>query len=173
MTGLTLLKCAGAGVMATLTMDLGSGALRALGLTQGVPTNFFGRWFGHLARGRLVHQTIAESPDLPGQMPLAVGCHYLIGVSLAVAFGLLLQHGPVRLESRAGAFGIALGFGLLTNLLPWLVMFPAMGFGWFGFKGPPEYLLLRTSFLNHLLFGVGLGISSLWVTSVWARPLQQ
>jgi len=32
----------------------------------------------------------------------------------------------------------ALAFGLFTNLLPWLVMFPSMGFGVLGLRGPSE-----------------------------------
>ena len=58
----------------------------------------------------------------------------------------------------------AAGFGLLSNLLPWLVMFPAMGFGALGLRGPAELLLLRTSLVNHLLFGLGLALSLRWLS---------
>jgi hypothetical protein len=44
---------------------------------------------------------------------------------------------------------LALAFGVATNLLPWLLMFPSMGFGWFGRDAPAELLLIRTSFVNH------------------------
>jgi hypothetical protein len=164
---LFLLKWAGAGVLATLVMDVGSTAMRKAGLTHGVPIELIGRWFAHILRGRLFHKTIATASDLPGQMPLALATHYLIGISLTIAFGLALHFGPLRLESRPAAFGTAVVYGMLTNVLPWFFMFPAMGFGWLGSEAPAEYLILRSSFLNHFAFGIGLGLVSLFVTSLW------
>jgi hypothetical protein len=35
-------------------------------------------------------------------------------------------------------------------------MFPAMGFGLFGVKGPADRKLFVTSLLNHLFYGFGL-----------------
>jgi hypothetical protein len=40
---------------------------------------------------------------------------------------------------------LSLVFGVATSLLPWLLMFPSMGFGLFGRRGPAELLLFRTS----------------------------
>ncbi len=48
----------------------------------------------------------------------------------------------------------------MTNLLPWLILFPAMGFGWFGGAAPPELQLPRTSVVNHAVFGVGIAWST-------------
>ncbi len=52
----------------------------------------------------------------------------------------------------------ALGYGVLTNVFPWLLMFPAMGLGIMGLAAPPELMLLRSSFLNHVLYGIGIGL---------------
>jgi Protein of unknown function (DUF2938) len=51
---------------------------------------------------------------------------------------------------------VALGFGLATSVFPWFLVLPALGFGVFGRKGPPELKLLRTSLINHLSYGLGL-----------------
>jgi hypothetical protein len=147
------------GVLSTLTMDLGSGLLRAAGVTSGMPPRLIGRWFASLARGQLRHDTIAQAPAVAGELPIALVCHYLIGITLALAFGSLLSSLRVHASPTAG-IGLALGFGLLTNLLPWLFMFPSMGFGAFGGAAPAELMLLRTSFLNHVLFGAGLAASA-------------
>jgi hypothetical protein len=160
------------GVVATLTMDVGSGVVRALGLTAGMPPHLVGRWFSQLLRGRLVHKNIAEVPPIPGEMPLALAGHYLIGISLTTAFLLLLQRGPIRPDSRAGVIAASLAFGVFTNVLPWLLMFPATGFGWLGAQGPREYLLLRTSLVNHVIFGVGLALATSWVARLPAAPTQ-
>jgi len=50
--------------------------------------------------------------------------------------------------------------GFLTNLLPWLIMFPDMGLGWFGSAAPRELLLFRTSLVNHAVFAAGLVTST-------------
>ena len=77
---------------------------------------------------------------MPGELPLALALHYAIGVALTCAFLGLLASCP---DAPPKAFSWALAFGLFTNLLPWLVMFPSMGFGVLGLRGPSELLLLR------------------------------
>jgi len=50
-------------------------------------------------------------------------------------------------------------YGLTTTLIPVFLMFPGMGFGIMGLKGPAEYLLLRTAVVNHLFYGIGLTLT--------------
>jgi hypothetical protein len=147
------------GILSTLTMDLGTAALRAAGITSGIPPRLIGRWFASLARGQLHHDTILQAPPVPGEVPIALVCHYLIGITLAVVFGSLLSLLRVHASPVIGLV-LALGFGILTNLLPWLLMFPSMGFGTFGGAAPAELMLLRSSFLGHVLFGAGLAASA-------------
>jgi hypothetical protein len=168
MTPSLLGRLAAAGVLSTLTMDLLATAVRKAGLTAGMPPDLFGRWFGWLFRGRLVHHTIADSPDVGGGMPLAMACHYAIGISLTAVFWLALQKTPLKEAPASTLVGAAIVFALFTNLLPWLLMFPSMGFGVFGKDGPPEFLLLRTSFVNHVAFGVGLAWTALALKAVRA-----
>jgi hypothetical protein len=51
-----------------------------------------------------------------------------------------------------------MAFGLCTNVLPWLLMFPAMGYGFFGSHGPAGTKLFISSLVNHALFGLGIWI---------------
>ena len=57
----------------------------------------------------------------------------------------------------------ALGFGLGMSILPWLLMFPAMGYGGFGAHGPPRTRLFLSSLVTHVFYGAGhwLGASIL------------
>jgi hypothetical protein len=152
-----------AGLLSTLTMDLGAGLFRKLGFTAGVPLEALAKWFGHLFQGTLTHANVMQASEVKGGLPLAMGCHYLIGVTLTGAFWLLLRqlNTSLSLPMLAAA---AIGFGLLTNVFPWLLMFPSMGFGLFGKDGPPEFLLFRSSLLNHVFFGVGV----FWTAVVFA-----
>ena len=69
------------------------------------------------------------------EIALAVLVHYAIGVTLALAY-LLLSSSALGVNARHPF--AALGFGLTVNALPWLIMFPAMGYGWFGADGHQE-----------------------------------
>jgi hypothetical protein len=42
-------------------------------------------------------------------------------------------------------------------------MFPAMGFGLFGVRGPAEAHILRNSLYTHVAFGIGLGVWAVWI----------
>lgn len=140
------------GIAATVTMDVGSALVRYTGLAAGLPPVYIGRWFLGIARGQLIHQDIASAAATRAEVPAAMIGQYVVGVALALVYGWLCQaqgwlpSNPVH----------AILFGLATNALPWLVMFPAMGYGLLGRKGPSEALLLRSSLANHLFYGIGL-----------------
>src|SRR5262249_25525777 len=144
---MTTLRWILVGVLATLTMDVGSTLIRKTGFTAGLTPNLVGRWFGSLAHGELGHHTIAETPPVAGEVPLALVTHCLIGISLALSLWGLLG-----VFSLAPSPFVAIVFGTSTSFLAWLWMLPSMGFGLFGLTGPPEMLLFRTSLVNHVVF---------------------
>jgi len=144
-----------AGIIATVVMDVGSTLIRKTGFTAGLEPKHIGRWFSSVAHGRPIDTTILDAPPVAGEIPMALAGHYAIGIMLALVLGFLFSMSPWR-PGLACASGIVVSFGVLTNLLPWLVMFPDMGFGWFGSAAPRELLLVRTSFVNHLVFAAGL-----------------
>ena len=150
------------GVLATLFMDVAGTLVRITGLTAGAPPSTIGKWFTYLLQGRLIHRDIMASPEIPVRMLLVLGLHYVIGIALAGAFVALCSwQAPQR-----GNFAFAVGFGLLTTVLAWFLMFPAMGWGVAGVRGPAQLLLTRTSLVNHALYGLGL---ALW--TVFLAPL--
>ncbi len=141
------------GIVGTLTMDLVGMVLGRVGIVRVLP---IGRWAAYLARGKVRHADIAKAAPVPGERPLTPLVHYAIGISLA-AFYL----------AAVGWFGFgrpvwwtAIGYGVCTSILPFLLMFPSMGYGFFGLKGQPKYFLFRQSLVNHFFFGVGLWLGS-------------
>lgn len=149
-----LLHGAMAGIAGTLAMDIGAGLLRTSRLTAGVPLESLAKWFASVLRGQPFHESIALSsiPALP--FPAVLALHYAIGAALGIGFVVLCA--ILGVTQRRWAW--ALGYGFVTNALPWLVMFPAMGYGFFGSEGPAEFLLFRSSLLNHLCYGAGLAL---------------
>ena len=135
-----------AGVAATVTMDVLGSAFRRVGLAAGAKGQWVGRWYLGIARGHFVHSNIALAPELPGEKQAALIGHYLIGIALAIFYFA----GAGWLDISPDVFIVALGYGFATTVFPWFLVLPALGFGAFGLKGPPELKLFTSSLMNHL-----------------------
>jgi hypothetical protein len=143
-----------AGVLATLVMDVGGGLVRRTSMTHGAPVQLIGRFFVSVFRGHLT--ALDPSVEWPVSLGFILPVHYAIGIGLALIFGL-----STRLVGDAvPKWWACVGFGVMTTALPALWMFPAMGFGLGGARGPQELLLFRTALVNHLLFGLGLALAA-------------
>ena len=158
MTGEMIVFGVCAGVAATMTMDVLASASRRVGFTAGAKGRWIGRWYLGIARGRFVHSNIAVAPEQVGEARAAFVGHYAIGIALAV----LYVAGAGWLGLSRDTFLVALGYGAATSVFPWFLMFPALGFGLFGLRGPPELRLFRSSLTNHLSYGLGLW----WIAKV-------
>jgi hypothetical protein len=146
------------GVAATATMDLLAGVSRRVGLSAGAKGIWVGRWYIGIARGQFVHSNIAAAPEQAGEKWAAVVGHYAIGIALAVLYVV----GAGWLGVSPGGFLVALGYGFATCVFPWFLLYPALGFGLFGLRGPPELRLFTSSVMNHLFYGIGLW----WIAKV-------
>lgn len=152
MTGETILYGACIGVLATVTMDVLGSVARRIGLTVGAKGIWVGRWYLGIGRGQLVQRIVVDAPEQPGEKRAAMVGHFSIGSALAVAYVIAAGWFDV---SPSGVL-LALGYGLATTVFPLFLVYPALGFGWLGMKGPPELRPIRTSLLNHLFYGFGI-----------------
>ena len=144
-----------AGVLATLVMDIGGGIVRKTGLTQGAPPQLIGRFFMSVFRGHFTALDPSLAPDTSIPLGFILPVHYAIGVTLALIFGIV-----ARVLGDPSPKWWAILFGVATTALPAFWMFPAMGFGLLGSRGPQEMLLFRTALVNHLFFGLGLALAA-------------
>lgn len=140
------------GILATFTMDLLSVAAIKLRLIAPLPPRPIGRWFVSVARGRVTHSDIGQVPPINHEMAIVVPVHYAIGVTLGLVY--LMTISALRLSPRNP--GMAFSFALCTSQLPWLLMFPAMGYGWFCRHGPHGTRLFPGSLITHCFYGLGL-----------------
>ncbi len=146
-----------AGVLATITMDVAMVAAARLGgsalYSRRLGPDMVGRWVAGLLRGRWRTGGITADPARRGELALGLLTHYATGIILTQAF--LLP--PRRGHGRPG-FAAGTAFGLATAVLPLLVMFPSMGYGWFGLRTGEAARLNRIMFLGHAAFGIGIGL---------------
>lgn len=146
-----------AGVLATLTMDLAMlAAARYRGDTfasDRLGPGVIGRWAAGLLHGRWRHRDIMTEPARRGEIALGILTHYATGIVLTQAFLQMPRRGDARPGFVAGT-----GYGIATAALPLVVLFPSLGYGWFGLRSGEAARLNRTMLLGHTAFGIGIGL---------------
>ena len=146
-----------AGLIGSVGMDLISPVADRLGYRTGVSMPLIGRWFINLFSGRYLHDDIRHTPSRRYENRVGWLFHYLIGGgAVALMFLPLLWLAGITTLPLSPLPWIA--FGLLTSFLPWLLLMPSYGWGWFGRRGPEGTKPLIASPLNHLGYGIGLWI---------------
>jgi hypothetical protein len=146
-----------AGALATFTMDLAMVAAARYGWgafsSDRIGPDMIGRWAAGLLRGRWRHRDIRSEPAERGEFALGILTHYATGIILTQAFLQL----PRRGNGRPSFLG-ATGFGMATAILPLLVLYPSLGYGFFGLRSGEAARLNRTMLLGHAAFGLGIGL---------------
>jgi len=140
------------GAAATLAMDLWALALnRAAG--QPLPNwGNVGRWFWHVAKGRVFHDDIAAAAPHPQEVALGWIAHYATGLVYGALF--LVIAGPGWLA--APRFLPAWIFGLITIGAGWFLLQPGMGLGWAASATPNPWKLRAMNVAAHTAFALGL-----------------
>jgi hypothetical protein len=144
------------GIVGAVLMDITEALAARAGVTSGVNVALVGRWALGLARGQWAHADIADSPARAGEVRMGWAFHLLIGGGgVALAYAAFVQ--AVGLARPAHQLWGGLAFGAVTSLLPWLLLLPAFGWGWFGRRGPRGANALLASTVSHLPYGLGVG----------------
>ncbi len=153
------------GLGATLTFDLWARFLKhAFKIT---PSNIclVGRWLRYMPEGTFKHSNIASTPQKSAECMAGWIAHYLIGITFAFAFVVIVGHSWLQHPTPLPA----ISFGVVTVLAPFFIMQPSMGLGFAASKTlNPTQARLR-SLMNHTSFGVGLYLFG-WLVNwlLWA-----
>jgi len=148
-----------AGTLATITMDLAMvAAARFGGAAFGsdrLGPDVIGRWAYGLMHGRWRHADIRNEPAPRGEIALGILTHYATGIILTQAYLELSR----RRGGRPGLLG-GTAFGIASAALPLLILFPSLGYGWFGLRTGDAARVDRIMLLGHAAFGIGIGLSA-------------
>jgi len=146
-----------AGVLATLSMDVAMVAADRCGggafTSSAIGPDVIGRWAAGLLRGRWRHSDIRNEPTERGEFALGILTHYATGIVLTQAYLQL----PRRRNGRTSFLG-ATRFGVATAALPFLVLYPSLGYGWFGLRSGEAARIGRIMLVGHAAFGMGIGL---------------
>jgi hypothetical protein len=146
-----------AGVGATALTDAWTWLRRRLFAVAPPDYGLVGRWFAHMAGGRLRHDAIARSAPVRGERVLGWTVHYAIGVAYAALMPLLA--GPDWFARPT--LLPALLVGVATVAAPFLLMQPAMGAGFAASRTPRPWAARMHSLVMHAVFGAGLYLAAL------------
>lgn len=151
--------------LALNTMLIGAGATAFMDIVLfarkrlfGVPLldyGLVGRWLGHLAKGRLMHDPITGSSPIAGERLIGWSAHYVIGI--VFAFALLLIWGADWIRQPTLPPALILGFS--TVIVPFLIMQPAFGAGIAARRTPNPTASRLHSLATHGVFGIGLYVA--------------
>jgi hypothetical protein len=157
-----VLNAVAVGLGATLFMDLSALLLeRAFSV---VPPNYclVGRWFCHMPHGTFMHASISGASPKPLECVVGWISHYVIGAIYSLVL-LALVSGSWLAQPT---FLPALIFGLITVLVPFLVMQPSFGLGLAASRTPNPTQARLKSLVAHTTFGVGLYLCAVGVGHV-------
>ncbi len=145
------------GIAGAVLMDITESLAARLGVTSGVNLALVGRWALGLARGQWAHANIVHSPARAGEVCMGWAFHLLVGGGgVALLYGAAAQ--ALGLTRPAELLWGGLVFGAVTSLLPWLLLLPAFGWGWFGRHGPRGANAVLASMVSHIPYGLGVGV---------------
>lgn len=143
------------GLVGTAAMDSIKYVGHKLRLIGGVKMNMLGRWALGMLKGKFIHADIHHYPSFNNEVGIGWLFHYVVGGLVAIAFPFLLAPGSAI--DQAAIIKYSIMFGLATSVLPWFVVYPAFGVGFFGVRAPKEAKPVLTSIVSHTCYGFGIG----------------
>ena len=153
-----LLMASVLGITATALFDVWSLGRKALSAAAPPDYALVGRWFGHLAKGRFRHQSIAKAPPVRAERLIGWAMHYLIGVAFALV--LLGFAGIEWLRNPTLVPAMVVGIG--SVIAPFLLLQPGMGQGMAASRTPRPWAARSRSLINHAVFGAALYLAG-WI----------
>ena len=147
------------GVIATICMDVWQVFLRIVARIPSTDWRTVARWFGYMLQGKFVHEHIENTLPIKNELPLGWFAHYAVGITYSFIFLLMSYYGGYFEPVLAST----LAFGLITLVIPWFIVQPAVGMGLMASKAEKTPLVIAYNVLSHTAFGLGmyLGLISL------------
>ncbi len=116
-------------------------------------------------RGQLVHENIIESESLKHESAIGWTFHYFTGGIVALTYPAIFLVFDIAVPSDN--LIPCLIWGLVTGLLPWLVLYPGFGWGPFGARSPANVRPILSPAVEHSIYGLGLGIVLNMTAQLW------
>lgn len=144
------------GLVGSYCMDITESNMANNGIASGVKGEHIGRWVHGIFKGKFYHSDIDEYPTLKNELLVATIFHYLVGGGV-VALAYLIMLMSFNVAGGVLHIPLSLLFGLLTCVLPWLILMPMTGKGLFGVGMPGNAKPILAPIVSHIAYGSGIG----------------
>lgn len=143
------------GVVGAVLMDITETLAARLGITSGVNVALVGRWAIALTQGVFSHWDIRQRPPYRNEVAAGWLFHLIIGGGgVALLFPLFWPGEALPQQPLP-----YLLYGLVTSVLPWFLLLPSFGWGWWGRNGPKGSNAWAASPLSHTPYGLGIWLA--------------
>lgn len=149
------------GIGATVVMDVWNLFLARAFRDASLDLCLLGRWLLHMPRV-LRHESIAKAQPMARECAVGWLAHYGIGVTLALVFVGVVSGDWLDRPTPWPA----LAYGIVTVVFPLFLLQPSLGLGVAASRTPHPARARLKSLTTHMVFGVGLYLSALAVTSL-------
>jgi hypothetical protein len=147
------------GIGGTLAMDIWA-VLLWKAFDQGAPNWApVGRWFWHLRKGKVFHDSIGDAEPYAAEQALGWISHYVVGILYGVVLAVFMG----RTWLAAPTFLPALIWGILTVAAGWFLLQPGLGIGWAASKTPNPAKVRALNLAGHSVFAIGMWSTALVV----------
>ncbi|ASK79359.1 hypothetical protein CF386_09865 [Paraphotobacterium marinum] len=144
------------GIIATIIFDLYSIILNfTFNIHDPINMNLLGRWIGYLIKGDMIFHNIPQLIPIKYELALGWISHYLTGILVSLFFLIALKFSK-KSHSNLAIFSISILFGWFLMIVPFTVMMPVMGGGYFASSTPNPEFIRWLVFFSHSIFGLGL-----------------
>lgn len=147
------------GTGATAVMDIWALFLKICFDIPSLNYSLVGRWLAYIPQGIWKHKNITNSVAVVGESVIGWIAHYLIGIFFAVILLSLWGVDWVFNPTLVPAIILAIA----SLVFPFFVMQPGMGLGIAASKIPQPNTARLRSVLAHVVFGVGLYVSAMFL----------
>ncbi len=115
--------------------------------------------------GQFVHENIKESATVKNEKAVGWAFHYVTGGVVALTYPAIFLGFNIAMPGNNLIPGLI--WGLVTGLLPWLILFPGFGWGPFGARSLGNVRPLLSPAVEHSIYGLGLGIVLNVTSQLW------
>ena len=150
------------GLGATLLMDVWALLLKRAFNIPLANYCLVGRWLCHMPEGRFMHASIAAAPQKRSECMVGWIAHYIIGAVYALVLVAFVSGSWLARPTLLPA----MFFGIVSVLVPFLIMQPSFGLGIAASRTPQPTQARLRSLMAHTAFGVSLYVCAVGVSYV-------
>lgn len=147
------------GIGGTIFMDIWAIALHKFFHQPAPNWAPVGRWFWHLPKGKVFHDTIANAQPYEHELALGWIAHYAVGILYGIILALVVSPQWFAEPSFIQPWIV----GIVTVGAGWFLLQPGLGIGWAASKLPNPTKARIMNVAAHTIFAIGMFVMALLI----------